>query len=194
MPAFAEQVTPVTLAVKEVVDNDYCFDRVLTICEETNTVVQREICTYVYEREDVVTDCQTTQVTYDEKSETMKVIACGVQDPAYGYGVDPYHGEHQVCHEKNQTQAYKVPLVTAPLEVSCSLSYPAPKEVCVTKSIEITEVKCEDKIENTCFNMAKFVDATNTVEQVETVIGDPKCYDVELSLDTQVCQKAPYHG
>merc|ERR1712226_1315970 len=57
VPAFAEQVTPVTLAVKEVVDNDYCFDRVLTICEETNTVVQREICTYVYEREDVVTDC-----------------------------------------------------------------------------------------------------------------------------------------
>merc|ERR1712126_433321 len=51
VPAFAEQVTPVTLAVKEVVDDDYCFDRVLTICEETNTVVQREICTYVYERE-----------------------------------------------------------------------------------------------------------------------------------------------
>merc|ERR1712032_878447 len=100
VPAFAEQVTPVTLAVKEVVDNDYCFDRVLTICEETNTVVQREICTYVYEREDVVTDCQTTQVTYDEKSETMKVTACGVQAPAYGYAADPYHGEHQVCHEE----------------------------------------------------------------------------------------------
>merc|ERR1739840_5708 len=105
VPAFAEQVTPVTLAVKEVVDNDYCFDRVLTICEETNTVVQREICTYVYEREDVVTDCRTTQVTYDEKSETMKVTACGVQAPAYGYAADPYHGEHQVCHEEYQTQA-----------------------------------------------------------------------------------------
>merc|ERR1719209_1039830 len=49
MPAFAKQVTPVTLAVKKVVDNDYCFDRVLTIRGETNTVVQREICTYVYE-------------------------------------------------------------------------------------------------------------------------------------------------
>merc|ERR1719439_169644 len=66
VPAFTDKVTPITLAVKEVVDNDYCFDRVLTICEETNTVVQREICTYVYEREDVVTDCQTTKVTYDE--------------------------------------------------------------------------------------------------------------------------------
>merc|ERR1712168_1237931 len=93
VPAFAEQVTPVTLAVKEVVDNDYCFDRVLTICEETNTVVQREICTYVYEREDVVTDCQTTQVTYDEKSETMKVTACSANpEPGYGGGYGhPHH-------------------------------------------------------------------------------------------------------
>merc|ERR1711872_830277 len=94
VPAFAEQVTPVTLAVKEVVDNDYCFDRVLTICEETNTVVQREICTYVYEREDVVAPCTTTQVTYEESSETMKVTTCGATgcgSPGYG------HGEHQVC-------------------------------------------------------------------------------------------------
>merc|ERR1712126_664380 len=148
VPAFAEQVTPVTLAVKEVVDDDYCFDRVLTICEETNTVVQREICTYVYEREDVTAPCTTTQVTYEENSETMKVTTCGVKASAYG------HGELQQCHEEYQTQAYKVPLVTAPLEVSCSLAYPAPKEVCVTKDITITEVKCEDKIENKCFNVA----------------------------------------
>merc|ERR1712110_199105 len=71
---------------------------------------------------------------------------------------------------------------TAPLEVTCSLSYPAPKEVCVTKSIEITEVKCEDKIENVCFNVAKFVDATNTVEQVETIIGEPSCEQITLTL------------
>merc|ERR1712123_371009 len=126
VPAFAEKVTPVTLAVKEVVDNDYCFDRVLTICEETSTVVEREICTYVYEREDVTAPCTTTQVTYDQKSETMKVTACNVKAPAYGhagYGT----GEHQVCREEYQTQAYQVPLVT-----------PAPKKVCVTKAIEIT--------------------------------------------------------
>merc|ERR1712168_68612 len=95
VPAFAEKVTAVTLAVKEVVDNDYCFDRVLTICEETSTTVNREICTYVYEREDVVAPCTTTQVTYDEKSETMKVTRCGASgygQPSYGYG----KGEHQV--------------------------------------------------------------------------------------------------
>merc|ERR1711872_219301 len=192
VPAFAEQVTPVTLAVKEVVDDDYCFDRVLTICEETNTVVQREICTYVYEREDVTAPCTTTQVTYEENSETMKVTTCG----ATGYGSPGYgHGEHQVCREEYQTQAYKVPLVTAPLEVSCSLAYPAPKQVCVTKAIEITEVKCEDKIENKCFNVAKFADATNTVDQKEVIIGEPSCEDVTLTLPTQACTKnTGYHG
>ena len=189
MPAFAEQVTPVTLAAKEIAERNYCFDRVLYIGEETDTVVQKEICTYVYEKEDVVTDCQTTQVTYDEKSETMKVTACGVQDPAYGYGADPYRGEHQVCHEKNQTQAYKVPLVIAPLIVQCSLAYTAPKEICVTEDITISEVKCEDKVENRCFNVAKFVDATNTVGQKEIIIEEPSCEQTTLTLDTQVCRQ-----
>merc|ERR1712173_351080 len=201
VPAFTEKVTPVTLAVKEVVDNDYCFDRVLTVCEETSTTVEREICTYEYEREDVTAPCTTTQVTYEEKSETMKVTTCG----ATGYGSPGYgHGEHQVCREEYQTQAYKVPLVTAPLEVSCMLAYPAPKKVCVTKSIEMTEVKCEDKIENKCFNVAKFVDATNTVDQKEVIVGEPSCEKITLTLPTQSCSKghhapvvhhAPvYHG
>merc|ERR1711963_861308 len=197
VPAFGEEIKPVTLAVKEVVDNDYCFDRVLTVCEETSTTVDREICTYVYEREDVEAPCTTTQVTYEEKSETMKVTTCG----ASGYGSPGYgHGEHQYCREEYQTQAYKVPLVTAPLEQSCKLAYPAPKKVCVTKAIEITEVKCEDKIENKCFNVAKFVDATNTVDQKEVIIGEPSCEQITLTLPTQSCSKthhahAPvYHG
>ena len=126
----------------------------------------------------------------------MKVTTCG----ATGYGSPGYgHGEHQVCREEYQTQAYKVPLVTAPLEQSCMLAYPAPKQVCVTKAIEITEVKCEDKIENKCFNVAKFADATNTVDQKEVIIGEPSCEQITLPLPTQACSKthapAPvYHG
>merc|ERR1711892_48778 len=193
VPAFAETVTPVTLAVKEVVDNDYCSDRVLTVCEETSTTVEREICTYVYEKEGVVSPCTTTQGTYDQKSETMKVTACGAAGyGGYGYQAAGYGGEHQVCREEYQTQAY-----TVPLEQSCMLAYPAPKQVCVTKAIEITEVKCEDKVENKCFNVAKFVDATNTVDQKEVIIGEPSCEQITLSLPTQACAKAhapAYHA
>merc|ERR1712026_603435 len=122
------------------------------------------------------------------------VTACGAA--GYGYGHQGYgQGEHQVCREEYQTQAYKVPLVTYPLEVSCSLSYPAPRKVCITKAIEITE----DKIDNVCFNVAKFIDAENVVEQVETIIGEPSCEKLTLTLPTQACSKAhhapaPYHG
>merc|ERR1719323_2788433 len=110
VPAFADKVTPVTLAVKEVVDNDYCFDEVLTVCEETSQVVDREICTYEYARGDVTAPCTTTQVTYAEKSETMKVTTCGAA--GYGHHQTYGSGEHQYCREEYQTQAYRVPLVT----------------------------------------------------------------------------------
>ena len=196
VPAFETTVTPVTLAVKVVVDNDYCFDRVLTICEETSTIVEREICTYTYEKEDVVAPAQTTQVTYETKTETMKVTAC----KASGYGTPGYgHGEHQLCREEYQTQSYKVPLVTAPLAVEVNIAYPKPVEVCVTKAIEITEVVCRDDIEQKCFNVAKFEDSTNTVDQTEVVIGEPACDQVTLTLPTQSCSHAKpayggYHG
>ena len=41
----------------------------------------------------------------------------------------------------------------------------------MTKSIEITEVKCSDKVETKCFNVAEFADATNTVDQKEVGFG-----------------------
>ena len=192
VPAFAEQVTPVTLATKVVVDADYCFDEVLTVCEETNEIVEREICTYEYAREDVTAPCTTTQVTYDDRAETMKVTTCA----ASGYGTPGYgHGEHQYCREEYQTQAYKVPLVTVPKEETCNLAYPAPSRVCVTKSITITEVKCQDKVEQKCFNVAEFADSSVTIQQKEIVIGEPSCEQLTLTLPTQACTKhEPYHG
>merc|ERR1712224_103873 len=195
VPAFAQEVTPQVLDVKVVVDNDYCYDQIRTVCELTTQTVSREICTYTYVSEKSVQPAQTTQVTYEDKSETMKVTTCSPS----GYGDHYGAGEHQYCRAEYQTQAYRVPLVTVPLDQTCSLAYPAPKKVCVTKAIEITEVKCEDKIENKCFNVAKFADATNTVDQKEVIIGEPSCEQITLTLPTQSCSKAhapayPHHG
>ena len=44
---------------------------------KTSTTAKREICTYVYEKEEVIAPRTTTQVTYDQKPETMKVTTCG---------------------------------------------------------------------------------------------------------------------
>merc|ERR1712073_46114 len=88
VPAFTTKVTPITLDVKRVVDNDYCYN---------------QICTDKYNSVKETLSATTTQVTYETKTETMKVTTC----KASGYGSPHYGGgEHQYCHEEYQTQSF----------------------------------------------------------------------------------------
>jgi hypothetical protein len=106
-------------------------------------------------------------VTSEIKSETMRVTSCHASGYGHAYGDS---GEHQYCREEYQTQQYSVPLVTVPLVVSVEVAAPQPVETCVTKTIVLTEVVCKDIEEQKCFNVAKFEDGINTVEQVPTLI------------------------
>jgi len=188
VPAFAQEVTPQVLDVKVVVDNDYCYNQIRTVCELTTQTVSREICTYTYVSEKSVQPAQTTQVTYEDKSETMKVTTCSPS----GYGDHYGAGEHQYCRAEYQTQAYRVPLVTVPLDVTVEPAVPVPVKECVTKEIVIDEVVCNDIVEEKCFNVAKFEDSTNTVDQIGYVLGEPNCNAVTLTLPTQACSKGHY--
>jgi len=187
-PAFTSKTTPVTLAVKNVVDYDYCYEQIRTVCEETTKIQPRKICTYNYVTKPETLVATTTQVTYETKSETMKVTTC----KASGYGDHYGAGEHQYCHEEYQTQSFKVPLVTVPLDVEVEVASPEPVQSCVTKDITLTEVVCQDIKEQKCFNVAKFEDGTNTVEQTEIILGEPNCNDISLTLPTQACSKSHY--
>jgi len=189
VPAFTSKTTPVTLDVKVVVDNDYCYEQIRTVCEETTKVIPREICTYNYVSKKETLTARTTKVTYETKTETMKVTTC----KASGYGDHYGAGEHQYCHEEYQTQSFQVPLVTEPLTVEVVMASPDPVQNCVTKDITITEVVCKDIKEEKCFNVAKFEDSTNTIDQVETVLGEPNCNDVTLTLPTQACSKKSHY-
>merc|ERR1712223_1490750 len=172
VPAFTTVDKPITLDVKVVEDNDYCYQQITTVCSLTTTETSHELCTY----------------TYADKSETMKVTSC---KPS-GYGDHYGAGEHQYCREEYQTQACKVPLVTEPLEVAVQLTNPEPVKTCVTKDITVTTVTCEDQVNNVCFNVAKFVDATNVIDQQEVILGEPNCNPVTLTLPTKACKKSHY--
>ena len=63
VPAFEEKVTPITLAVKEVVDEDYCYDQIKTVCQVTETVNSHELCTYSYAPKTDTLPAQVTQVS-----------------------------------------------------------------------------------------------------------------------------------
>merc|ERR1711883_53922 len=186
VPAFTTKVTPIELAVKVVQDADYCYDQIVTVCTAADAIGQHELCTYSYAP--LVSDLTgtVTQVTYADKSETMKVTSC---KPS-GYGDHYGAGEHQYCREEYQTQAYKVPLVTEPLAITVDLTNATPVKECVTKTIEVDEVVCEDVTSQRCFNVARLVGSTNTVIQREVILGDPKCDAVTLTLPTKACKKS----
>jgi len=195
VPQFRQEVTPETLPVKIVVPDQFCYERVITTCAETSTINKHTLCTSTYEA--VNQDFKfgdelvghTSQVTYEEKSETMRVTTC----KASGYGANHYGaGEHQYCREEYQTQAYKVPLVTADLEVELSIANPQPKEICTDVEVEITEVKCTDDVSEKCIDLVKFADSTNTIDTETAVISEePNCSQVTLTLPTKACSK-PY--
>ena len=64
VPAFTEKITEITLAVKEVQDNDYCYEQIRTVCEITETVNQHELCTYSYAPKTDILPAQVTQVIF----------------------------------------------------------------------------------------------------------------------------------
>ena len=65
VPAFEEKVTPITLAVKEVQDADYCYDQIRTVCTITESTNQHELCTYSYAPKTETLPAQVTQVRND---------------------------------------------------------------------------------------------------------------------------------
>lgn len=193
MPGFKTETTPVELAVKNIVDDEFCYTATRTECEEVSTVNDREICTYTYSSKKETRGATTTQVTYEDKSETMKVTACRASGYGQGYGYGHHDkGEHQYCREEYQTQEYRVPLVNTPLEVTVEVAVPEPQKVCVTKAIEVNEVVCKDVSEERCIGLAALEDATVTVDQTAVVLGDPNCKQVTLTLPTEVCSKHGY--
>jgi hypothetical protein len=159
VPAFTNVEKEVVLAVKVVEDNDYCYEQITTVCSLTTKTSSHELCTYSYQDKTDTLAARVTQVGYVDKSETMKVTSC---KPS-GYGDHYGAGEHQYCREEYQTQAYKVPTVDTPLDITVDLTNAEPVATCVVKVIEIDEVVCEDVKSQRCFNVARLVDSTNTI-------------------------------
>ncbi len=143
----------------------------------------------------------------------MRVTACRPSGYGAGYGDT---SKHEICREEYQvwrmgakwpwlllltdenhlklvfqTQQYSVPLVNVPLVVSVEVAAPEPVETCVTKVIKITEVVCKDIEEKKCFNVAKFEDGKNTIDQVYHKISSfPESIEIltrDLSFSTDRC-------
>ena len=185
-PTFETKCSNVELAIKRIVDGEYCYDVSRTVCSESTEVIDNEVCSYSYDKKYEDTTAKTVEVSFKKESNTQMVTVC---QPGYGHGYQQYG--HQYCKEVEQETSYNVPVV-APREVEVRVGYPEPIKTCVNKPISLPRISCEDLTENKCITVPEVETVTESVDKCVAGLGAPDCQAVELTLPKQVCKEINY--
>jgi len=186
-PAFETKCENVDLAIKRIVDKEFCYTVTRTVCTESIEEIPNEICSYSYQRKEEQTNAKTVEVTFVKETKVQMVTVC---QPGYG-GYGGYGHSQQYCKEVAQETAYNNPVVT-PVDVPVTVGYPEPVKSCVNKPISLPRVSCADLTEEKCITVPEVEDATESVEKCVTGLAAPACQKVELTLPKQVCIELVY--
>jgi hypothetical protein len=185
-PTFETTCVNVDLAIKRIVDGEYCYDVSRTVCTETTEKIDNEVCSYGYNKKYEETTAKTVEVSFEKKSDTQMVTVC---QPSQGHGYQSYG--HQYCKEVEQTTSYNVPVVTQ-IDVDVKVGYPEPIKTCVNKPISLPRITCEVLTENKCVSQPEVEEGSESVEKCTVGLGEPTCQKVELTLPKQVCKELVY--
>merc|ERR1719419_772345 len=158
-PAFETVCNSIELAIKKIVDKEQCYPVTRTVCTESVTVVDNEICTYSYQQKTEATTAKTVEVPYKKECDTQMVTVC---QPTPGYGYHSYG--HNYCKEVAQETCYNVPVVT-PVEPAVEVAYPEPIKTCVNKPISLPRISCDDLTEEKCITVPEVEDSTESSEK-----------------------------
>ena len=169
---------------------------VRTVCEESEEVVDNEVCYYVYNKESLDTEASTVEVEYAVKCEEETVNTC---PPQSGYGYNSY------CKNKKMDVCYNVPKVN-PAKTSVTVSFPVAEKKCENKPVKIPKVTCNEvevgyfknqhilfKINicifqaEKCFQLPYTVEEEEELERCTTKLGPPRCEKTPVSLPKQIC-------
>ena len=134
-PTIEKDCHKVKVKSRSLETRESCVDVVRTVCEETEEVVDNEVCYYVYNKESQDTEASTVEVNYEVKCEEETVNTC---PPQSGYGYNSY------CKNKKMDVCYNVPKVT-PAKTSVTVSFPVAEKKCENKPVKIPKVTCSEK-------------------------------------------------
>jgi hypothetical protein len=194
-PAFETVCANVDLAIKRIVNKEFCYIVTRTVCTESIELIDNEVCSYSYQRHEEATTAKTVEVSFEKQTAVMMVTVCQPGRQGYGgYGGhrDGYGGYgHNYCKEVEQETAYNVPVVTA-VDVDVTVASPMPIKTCVNKPISLPRVSCEDLSEERCITVPEVMDDSEAVEKCVTQLTAPDCQTIELTLPKQVCVELVY--
>merc|ERR1740128_1169132 len=185
-PAFETVCENIMVPTKIIIDVEQCYPVTRTVCTESVSVIENEICTYSYQQKTEATTAKTVEVPYEKVCDTQMVTVC---QPTPGYGYHSYG--HNYCKEVAQETCYNVPVLTV-VEPAVNVVYPEPIKTCVNKPISLPRISCEDLSEEKCITVPEVEQVSETFEKCITQLAAPACQNVELTLPKQVCKEINY--
>ena len=190
-PAVETKCSGEELEIKRVLDTEQCYIVTRTVCSVSTESIDNQVCTYSYKPRTETTTAKTAEVAFEKQCSKQMVTVC--QPAQYGYG--HAYGEHgygeNLCKEVAQETCYNVPIVTT-VEPPVDVTFPEPVKACVNKPIALPRISCEDLSEEKCITVPKVEDDVEVVDKCVTVLTDPDCQAVELTLPKQSCVELVY--
>ena len=141
-PEFETVCETEEIQVKKIVDKEICFPVTRTVCTESVSVEETELCTFSYNPRTEETEAEGVEVSFSRECGVKAVTRC----PPRGYD-----GQPGPCGESGQPSCYNTPEVTL-VRPPALVTYPGPSDqVCVTRNISLPDIHClEDTHTQTC--------------------------------------------
>merc|ERR1711997_1426867 len=178
------------MGIKIIVEVDFTYTVVRTVCTESIEVVPQEVCSYSYTTTEEETTAKTVEVTFEKQTDVQMVTVCQPEHHGYGgYGHGGYG--HNYCKEVAQTTAYNVPIVN-PADEEVEVKNYQPITKCVDKSIELPVVSCEDKTEERTIKVPSVEDSSVPIAHCTPKLGEPKCIYEPITPPKENCIELIY--
>ncbi|XP_059094999.1 uncharacterized protein LOC131889819 [Tigriopus californicus] len=207
IPDFSTECGEQSSMTKRLETGEFCYNITRTVCTQTETTSDIEVCDVNYDRSESPAKAKTVEVKFNKECQSNKVTVCQEKKQEYPSYDHPYNNQYgngghhynaqyeygtvQECQEVDQETCYNIPSVEE-VEVDVMLAFPAPSRNCETQTVTIPEVKCEDIVEQKCQNIPRIVEAPDNFERCEVKVGEPKCEEIELVLPKQICTDIIY--
>jgi len=176
-PTIEKDCHKVRVKSRKLETREDCVDVIRTVCEETEEVVDNEVCYYIYNKESQDTEATTVAVDYEVKCEEEAQNICSA-NTGYGYS--------SACKNQKMDICYNVPKVR-PDKTSVTVSFPVPEKKCENKPVKIPKISCDEVEDKKCFQLPYTVEEEEELEKCTTRLGPPKCEQTPVTLPKQIC-------
>jgi hypothetical protein len=181
VPNFINRDSTIDIYTKVPKTSQKCFPVTRTVCEETSSIVSKEVCVYSYSPKTHTAPAKVAFVEFESLNENMDVSRCFITKTDGGYS-------QEECELESQSQTYKLPVISEDLDDLVELTIPEPHKTCQLFKYEVPEITCQEVAETECVDMT-FLEPSTTKAHLMEVVQDynGKCNQENLSMEQKVC-------